>query len=87
MIFKAVFASNLKRCRKRAGLSQEELAALASISRDSIHKYERGHHVPTLDIVVRLAGALSIQPPDLLDGISYRPGFIGAGEGRFETGR
>ncbi|HEU4904595.1 MAG TPA: helix-turn-helix transcriptional regulator [Solirubrobacterales bacterium] len=86
MTFKAAFAGNLKRYRKRAGLSQEDLATLASVSRDTINKYERRVHVPTLVALVKVAGALQVPPADLLDGITYRPGFTGAGEGRFETG-
>lgn len=84
MTFKARFAANLLRCRKRAGLTQEEVAIRASISRDAVNKYERQVNVPTLDIVVRLGGALSIPPADLLDGIAYRPSFVGMGEGRYE---
>jgi transcriptional regulator with XRE-family HTH domain len=84
MTFKARFAENLICLRKRAGLSQEELAVRASISRDAVRKYERQVNVPTLDVVVRLGGALSIQPAELFDGIAYKPGFIGMGEGRYE---
>lgn len=84
MTFRARFAENLIGLRKRAGLTQEGLAIRASLSRDTIRKYERRVNVPTLDVVVRLAGALSVPPADLLDGIAYRPSFIGMGEGRYE---
>jgi transcriptional regulator with XRE-family HTH domain len=70
--------------RKRAGLSQEGLAARASLSRDGVHKYERQVNVPALGVLVRLGGALSVPPADLLDGIAYRPSFTGMGEGRYE---
>ena len=84
MNFQARFAENLIGLRKRAGLSQEGLAIRASLSRDAVRKYERQVNVPTLDVVVRLGGALSVPPAELLDGISYRPSFIGMGEGRYE---
>lgn len=84
MTFQARFAENLIGLRKRAGLSQEGLAIRASLSRDAIRKYERQVNVPTLDVVVRLGGALSVPPADLFDGIAYRPGLVGAGEGRYE---
>lgn len=84
MTFKARFAQNLARARKRAGLTQEEVAARASLGRDTVWKHEAEVHVPILDVLVRLAGAVSVPPADLLDGISYRPSFIGLGEGRYE---
>ncbi len=84
MSFQARFAENLIGLRKRAGLTQEGLALRASLSRDAVRKYERQINVPTLDVVVRLAGALSVSPAELLDGISYRPSFVGTGDGRYE---
>lgn len=84
MTFQARFAENLIGLRKRAGLTQEGLAIRASLSRDGVRKYERQVNVPTLDVVVRLGGALSVPPAELLDGIAYRPSFIGMGEGRYE---
>ena len=82
--FKARFAENLIRLRKRAGLTQEEVAIRASISRDAVNKYERKLSVPSLDILVRLGGALSIPPGDLLDAIAYRPSFAGMGPGEYK---
>jgi transcriptional regulator with XRE-family HTH domain len=81
--FKARFAKNLIRCRRRAGLSQEKVAIRASISRGAVNKYEKEANVPSLDIVIRLGGALSVPPADLLDGIAYRPSFVGMGSGEY----
>jgi transcriptional regulator with XRE-family HTH domain len=78
------FAENLAHLRKRAELTQEELAFRAAIGRDTVSKYESGAHVPTLDVLIRLGGALSVPPSRLLQGISYRPSFIGMGEGRYK---
>ena len=36
-------------------------------------------------MLVRLAGAVSVPPAELLDGITYRPSFIGMGEGRYKV--
>lgn len=84
MTLQARFAENLIGLRRRAGLSQEGLAIRASLSRDAVRKYERQVNVATLDVLIRLGGALSVPPADLLDGIAYRPGFVGMGEGRYE---
>jgi transcriptional regulator with XRE-family HTH domain len=54
--FKARFAENLIRCRKRAGLSQERVALRASLSRGAVNKYEKEVNVPCLDTVIRLGG-------------------------------
>lgn len=83
MTFQAHLAENLKRHRKRAGLTQDDVAIRASVHRNMLSKYEDGSVVPHLDIIIRLGGALSIPPADLLDGIAYRPSFVGTGPGRY----
>ncbi|HYP54907.1 MAG TPA: helix-turn-helix transcriptional regulator [Solirubrobacterales bacterium] len=67
------FAENLIRCRERAGLSQEELGARASLHRTEIGKLESGTRAPRIDTLVKLAGALSVQPSELLEGIDWEP--------------
>lgn len=73
------FAENLIRCRKRAGLSQEELGALASVHRTDIGRLERGRRAPRIDTLVKLAGAMSISPSELLEGIEWKPGSTSEG--------
>jgi transcriptional regulator with XRE-family HTH domain len=68
------FGSNLAYCRKRAKLSQEELAVRASLHRTAVGQLERAERVPRIDTVVKLAGSLGISPEELLDGISWSPG-------------
>ncbi len=68
------FGRNLARCRKRADLSQEELGLLSSLHRTEISLLERGTRIPRIDTLVKLAGALSIAPSELLDGIDWTPG-------------
>lgn len=68
------FAENLLIYRRRARLSQEELAALSSLHRTEIGQLERGSRLPKIDTLVRLAGALSIPPGDLLKGLAWTPG-------------
>ncbi len=67
------FAENLARHRQECGLSQEELAARADIHRTQISLIESGKRMPRLDTLVKLAGALGIEPGDLLDGIAWEP--------------
>ncbi|HEX5762098.1 MAG TPA: helix-turn-helix transcriptional regulator [Solirubrobacterales bacterium] len=73
------FGENLKRCRRRAELSQEELAIRASLHRTQIGLLERGSRQPRIDTLVKLAGALGIEPGDLLEGIEWSPGSSSVG--------
>jgi transcriptional regulator with XRE-family HTH domain len=77
----AQFGTNLARRRKRANLSQEELAVRASLHRTAIGQLERGERTARIDTLVKLAGSLGIAPGELLDGLSWIPG--GTRLGRF----
>jgi len=68
------FGSNLRYCRRRAGLSQEELAVRASLHRTAVGQLERAERVPRIDTVVKLAGSLGIAHAELLDGMGWQPG-------------
>jgi transcriptional regulator with XRE-family HTH domain len=78
------FAENLIRHRKLAGMTQEELAWRASIHRTQISLIESGKRSPRLETLVKLAGALSISPDQLLEGISWAPA-PSAQEGEFRV--
>ena len=67
------FGRNLRRVRRREGLSQEELAVRASLHRTEIGLLERGERVPRIDTLLRLAGSMAIPPGELLDGIDWVP--------------
>jgi transcriptional regulator with XRE-family HTH domain len=75
------FGENLMIHRKRAGLSQEELGFKASLHRTEISQLERGVRLARIDTLVKLAGALSLPPGDLLKGMAWSPG--GTRSGRF----
>jgi transcriptional regulator with XRE-family HTH domain len=68
------FGLNMLVARKRADLSQEELGFRASLHRTEIGELERGVRLPRIDTVVKLAGALSVPPGDLLKGVAWSPG-------------
>jgi transcriptional regulator with XRE-family HTH domain len=63
------FGRNLAYCRRRAKLSQEELAVRASLHRTAVGQLERGERVARVDTVVKLAGSLGVPPGELLDGM------------------
>jgi transcriptional regulator with XRE-family HTH domain len=75
------FGENVLLYRRRAGLSQEALGFRASLHRTEIGAVERGDRLVRVDTLVKLAGALSVPPGDLLKGVAWLPG--GARPGRF----
>jgi transcriptional regulator with XRE-family HTH domain len=68
------FGENLVIQRRRARLSQEEVAFRASLHRTEIGMLERGLRLARIDTVVKLAGALEINPGLLFDGLSWTAG-------------
>ena len=79
------FGRNLAYCRRRAKLSQEELAVRASLHRTAVGQLERGERVARVNMVVKLAGSLGVPPAELLDGMGWGPG--GTRLGRFTERR
>ena len=57
----------LFRCRKRCGLSQEELAERLGVSRQAVSKWELGTALPELDKLRLLAKEFSVSADWLLD--------------------
>jgi transcriptional regulator with XRE-family HTH domain len=68
------FGENLRRARRRQGLSQEKLANRASLHRTEIGMLEHGQRICRIDTLIRLAGALTVPAGELLDGIDWIPG-------------
>jgi transcriptional regulator with XRE-family HTH domain len=79
----ARLGENLAACRRRANLSQEELGRRAALHRTEIGQLERGARVPRVDTLVKLAGALSVSPTDLLDGLLWVPPVVRKGQFTF----
>lgn len=73
------FGANLRRARRRADLSQEQLGLRASLHRTEIGLLERGARMPRIDTLVKLATALQMRPGELIEGIAWMPGAAEAG--------
>jgi transcriptional regulator with XRE-family HTH domain len=73
------FGRNLARHRTRAGLSQEELGVRASLHRTAVGQLERGERIARVDTLIKLAGSLGITPGDLLEDLSWEPGYTAPG--------
>ena len=63
---KTIFASNVRRLRIAAGLSQEALADRAELHRTYISSVERGERNVSLENIFRIATALEADPRQLL---------------------
>ena len=60
------FGQAVRAARMEQGMAQEELAALAEIERSHMGKIERGEHMPTLALILRIAAALNKSAADLI---------------------
>lgn len=78
------FGENLRRVRRRVGLSQDELAARASLHRTEIGMLENGQRVARITTMIQLAGAMGIDPAELIAGIAWSPGGVLDGTFGFE---
>lgn len=65
-----VFGERLRAERLRLGLSQEDVAHLSEMHVTNVGKLERGMANPSLVTIVRLAGALNVDPGSLLAGLT-----------------
>jgi transcriptional regulator with XRE-family HTH domain len=61
------FALNLKALRKKACVSQEDLAKRSGVHASEISRLERGDRDPRLTTLVKLADGLGCSVGDLLD--------------------
>jgi transcriptional regulator with XRE-family HTH domain len=65
------FGRNLRKARRRAGFSQEELGRLTSLHRTHIGYMEMGKRLPRADNLIKLAAALAVAVDELLRGIEW----------------
>ena len=63
---RAILAKNVRRLRLAKGLSQDELAYEAEVSRSYPSQLEKGAFYASLKIVGKLAAVLQVEPAELL---------------------
>lgn len=68
------FGHNLCRQRRRADLSQQELADLTELHRVGIGKIERGEQLPRIDTILKVAAGVGASPCELMAGLRWYPG-------------
>lgn len=62
----SMIGKELRRARKEAGLSQEQLAEEAGIHRTYVSLLERDVKSPTVDVLLRICEALEMKASDIL---------------------
>lgn len=60
------FGKAVRATRTEQGIAQEELGALAGIARSHMGKIERGEHMPTLALILKISVALRISAAELM---------------------
>lgn len=60
------FGQAVRAARVAQAIAQDEFAALAGISRSHMGKIERGEHVPTLPLILKISMALKISAAELI---------------------
>jgi transcriptional regulator with XRE-family HTH domain len=61
-----IFGKTLRRLREERGLTQEKLAHAAGLTTSYTSDLERGLKVPSLTTILALAGALQVEPVEML---------------------
>ncbi|EMY8162739.1 helix-turn-helix domain-containing protein [Pseudomonas monteilii] len=60
------FGKSVRAARTEREIGQEQLADLAGIDRSHLGKIERGGHMPTLALILRIARALKMKAAELI---------------------
>lgn len=63
-------------------MTQDELAAASGIDSSNIRAYESGRALPNLHTLVRIAGALDVEPGELINGLTREMFAPSSGDGR-----
>ena len=63
---------NVGEAREKRGLTQTATAERAGLHRTEVSLVERGKRLPRLDTIVKLAGALQMEPCALLMGTAWK---------------
>jgi len=73
----SAIAANVRLCRGRLGLTQEELGEATGISYRYLQDIDRGRKNVTVETLVRLARALRTRPAALLKSARLGPAVVG----------
>lgn len=58
---------NIRKARKKAGISQKELAECLQVHQKDISRWENGVHTPTIEIFVKICRELNASADEILE--------------------
>ena len=67
MLAKTFMPAVIRRYRDAAGLSQQELADRVGISKSYVSSLELGYRAPNLNLLVKIARSVGVNPGELVD--------------------
>jgi transcriptional regulator with XRE-family HTH domain len=67
------FGKNVRRSRRHADLSQQELADLCGLHRVEIGKIEQGQRLSRIDTILKVSGGVDASPCELMAGLRWSP--------------
>ena len=70
----SLIGKQIKKCRKRMKLTQEQVAECVEISSQHMSNIERAVSIPSTEVIMKLALALDTTPDEFLVGSSKFPG-------------
>ncbi|HWC47564.1 MAG TPA: helix-turn-helix transcriptional regulator [Solirubrobacterales bacterium] len=66
------FGRSVAERRRKLGLTQDGTADRAGLHRTEIALIEQGGRLPRLDTIVKLGGALGVEPCELMRGLAWK---------------
>lgn len=63
---------NIRQARKKAGLTQRQLAEKSGVATITLQQYERGVREPKLDTIAKIARAMNLFASDLVSGDQWQ---------------
>lgn len=60
-------SGNIKYYRNEAKLTQKDLAEKSGISLRALSNYENGTRTPSMEVIIKIAGALGVDPLDIVE--------------------
>jgi transcriptional regulator with XRE-family HTH domain len=69
----SAFGERMRELRARKGVSQDGLSHASGIHSTSVGRLERGGREPRLTTILKLAGALGVEPGELVNGLGRKP--------------
>ena len=62
-----MIGENIRAARKKAGVSQKELAERLQVHQKDIRRWENGAHIPTVEMLIKICRELNASADEILE--------------------